>query len=142
MLEVKGITIHNTGNRLSAEENYNYLKYSGKLNLCHFLVDEKQIIQTIELNEQAYHTGKGYDYGNTNTIAVEICRSTANLGVYMKAQHRAIRLIKALCKRYGLCKYDIYFHRDFDRTSNCPHRILEIYKTKKNFLKEEIGNEL
>lgn len=141
-MQVKGITIHNTGNRLSAEEMYNYLKFSGKLNLCHFLVDEQRIIQTIDLNEQAYHTGKGYDLGNRHTIAVEICRSTSNYGLYLKAQNKAVKLIKSLAKRYGLCKYDIYFHKDFDRTSNCPHRILEIYQTKKNFLRREIGDEL
>lgn len=141
-MQVRGITIHNTGNRLSAEEMYNYLRLNGKTNLCHYLVDEKQIIQTTPLNEMAYHTGHGFDKGNTSTIAIEICRSTSNLNVYLKAQNRAVKLTKMLMKHYKLCQYDVYFHRDFDRSSNCPHRIYQIYHTKKNFIRREIGNEL
>lgn len=141
-MQIKGITIHNTGNRLSAEEMYNYLRFNGKLNLCHFLVDESKIIQTTDLNEMSYHTGKGYDMGNRHTISIEICRSTSPLNLYLKAQSKAIRLIKSLMKQYHLTRYDIYFHNDFDKKTNCPHRIIEKYKNKNNFIREEFTDEL
>lgn len=135
-MKVKGITIHNTGNSLSADDIYNYLKLNGKCSLCHFLVDEKKVITCYPLYKEAMHTGKGYDYGNMYTIAVEICRSKSNLSLYLKAEQKAVKLIKRLMGDYHLTKNDIYFHRDFDRTCFCPHRILEIYGSKKNFIKE------
>ena len=60
------------------------------------MVDEKEIIQTWPETEQAVHTGKGYDLGNTNTIAIEICRSTSSENLYLKAQDKAVELIKEL----------------------------------------------
>lgn len=135
-MEVKGITIHNTGNSLSAEDIYNYLKLNGKCSLCHFLVDETRVINCHPINKEAFHTGKGYDYGNMHTIAIEICRSQSNLNLYIRAETRAVKLIKGLMKQYHLNKNCLYFHRDFDPSCFCPHRILEIYGNKKNFIKE------
>ena len=132
---VKGITIHNTGNGKSASELFSYMRESHLLYLTHYLVDEKEIIQTIPLDTNAFHTGKGYDYGNTNTIAIEICRSTCDEELYLKAQANAINLIKELMATYNLSDKDIYFHKDFDFLMNCPHRIISIYKNKQNFIK-------
>ena len=40
-LEVKGITIHNTGTTESASELRDNMKKSGQLYLCHYIVDEE-----------------------------------------------------------------------------------------------------
>lgn len=134
MQQCKGITIHNTGNTMSAKENYDYLAKNDSLYLCHYLVDEKRTINTWPEEEPSYHTGKGYDYGNLYTISVEICRSPCEEALYLKAEKRAISLIKKLMKKYGLTTNDIYFHKDFNKRANCPHRIFEIYKTKQKFI--------
>lgn len=133
-MKPKGITIHNTGNELSARENYRMLKKAGLLNYCHFLVDEKEIIKTHSIKKPAFHTGKGFDLGNMNTIAIEICRSYDDLCVYMQAEMKAVELIKDLMTKYSITKDKIYFHRDFDEKAYCPHKLLDIYKTKKNFI--------
>lgn len=133
-MKPKGITIHNTGNELSARENYRMLKKAGNLNLCHFLVDEKEVVKTHSIKKPAFHTGKGFDLGNMNTIAIEICRSYDDLCVYMQAEMKAVELIKELMAKYSITKDNIYFHRDFDDRAYCPHRLLDIYKTKKNFI--------
>lgn len=133
-MKPKGITIHNTGNDFSARENYKMLKANGNLNYCHFLVDEKETIKTWSVKKPAFHTGKGFDLGNMNTLAVEICRSQDDLCVYLQAETRAVELIKELMAKYSIPKERIYFHRDFDNTKYCPHRLLDIYKTKKNFI--------
>lgn len=133
---VKGITIHNTGSELSARELYDILKKSGKMNLCHFLVDEKEVIEVVPLFQEAYHTGKGYDFGNQHTIAIEVCRSRSNLDLYVRAEKRAIILIKKLLREYQLASPNIYFHKTFNVTKKCPHRILEIYGTLEKFVKE------
>lgn len=127
---MKGITIHNTGNGLSARQLYNLIPHY----LCHFLVDESEIIQTLPLDQCAEHTGKGYDFGNMHTIAIEICRSTTDM--YEDAQRTAIKLIKSLMKENGFTAKDIYFHNDFNPNTYCPHRILQMYGNKQNFIKE------
>lgn len=133
-MQVKGITIHNTGNGLSAKGIYNILKNGKRTYLCHFLVDENEVIICTNEDEMSYHSGKGYDFGNLYTISIEICRSTSEEELYLKAQQKAIELIKSLMEKYNLTNRNIYFHNDFDSDANCPHRILRIYKSKKNFL--------
>lgn len=132
----KGITIHNTGNDYSAKQLSNMLKDKMQFNLCHYLVDEKEVIQMIPEDQEAEHTGKGYDFGNRYTIAIEICRSTCDKELYFKAQKKAITLIKKLMKKYKLKNSDLYFHSDFNPQKRCPHRILDLYKTKERFINE------
>lgn len=40
--KIKGITIHNSGNSLSADEIYNQLKTNGINYLAHYLVDDEK----------------------------------------------------------------------------------------------------
>lgn len=131
---VKGITIHNSNNDKSAKEMYQYLVSINKLNLCHYLIDEKITKQTLDESIEASHTGKGYDFGNRFTIAIEICRSQSDLDTYLTAEKRAVRFIKKLMKKYELTKDDLYFHNDFDYLNDCPHRIMQIYKNKEGFI--------
>ena len=135
-MKIKGITIHNTSNDLSAQENYSKLIKDKRTNLCHYIVDENDIINTLSEEQEAHHTGKGYDFGNRFTIAIEIARSMSDEKIYLKAQDNAIKLIKKLMKKYHLTKDDIYFHIDFNQQIRCPHRILDIYKTKEDFINE------
>ena len=135
---VKGITIHNTGNNLSAKENYELMKKSEYSYAAHFFIDENEVIQAIPLSVNAWHTGKGYDLGNMNTIAVEICRSTCYEELYIMAENRSIKLIKQLMKSFSLEYSSIYFHNDFDANNYCPHRILDKYRTKANFIERSI----
>lgn len=133
---VKGITIHNSNSLLSAKELYKEMKKSGKTNLCHFLIDDKDTINCLPIEIEAMHTGKGYDFGNRFTIAIEICKSQLDFETYLNCEKRAVRKIKSLMKQFNLEAKDIYFHSDFDENTRCPHRILEIYKTKERFINE------
>lgn len=133
---VKGITIHNTHNELSAKENEEVMANATDHLGTHFFVDENEIIQVMPLDWCVWHTGKGFDMGNLRTIAVEICRSTLDEETYLKAQKRAIALVKKLQKQFGLSNAEVFFHNDFAQIY-CPHRILDIYKNKKNFIRKE-----
>lgn len=135
---IKGITIHNTGNDKSAEEHAQLMANSSQHFATHYFVDEKKTIQVMPLNWAVWHTGKGFDMGNMRTIAIEICRSTSDLETYLKAQARAIKLIKKLMEQYNLDANSIFFHSDFNNTY-CPHKILDIYKTKDNFIRKELN---
>lgn len=133
---VQGITIHNTGNGLSARENAELMANSSREAGCHYFIDETETIQMMPEDWSVWHTGKGYDFGNMSTIAIEICRSTCSTEQYLAAEVRAVRKVKNLLKKYELTTDNIYFHRTFNPTTYCPHRILTIYKTKANFIKE------
>lgn len=136
-LEVKGITIHNTGTSESADDLANKMRNGKKTYLCHYIVDEREVIQITPEDVMSYHTGKGYDFGNRFTISIEICRSQSDLSLYLRAEKKAVVLIKTLLKKYNLTTDDIYFHRDFNQNTYCPHRILDYYGNKKNFIEKE-----
>lgn len=132
-LEVKGITIHNTGNELSAAENYALMEHSSDSRGTHYFVDEFEVIQAMPLDWCVYHTGMAKDWACQHTIAIEICRSQSDLQTYLKAERKAVNLVKQLLRQYGLNKRAVYFHRDFNPKTYCPHRIFEEYTTKKDW---------
>lgn len=139
LMKVEGITIHNTGNNLSAKENFELMKNSTTSHATHYFVDEVEVIQAMPLSVNAWHTGKGYDRGNMNTIAIEICRSTCSEEIYLVAEKRGIKLINQLLRSFKLDKNAIYFHNDFDKRNYCPHRILDLYKSKFNFIERSFS---
>ena len=134
-LEPTCITIHNTGNYdMTARELFDYLNNECLTSQgCHFLVDDKEIIEVMPLNWKTYHTGKGEDYAFNNSIAIEIC-SNLDDELYLKGQENAIFLIKYYMDKFDIPKNEIYFHIDFNPTTYCPCNILDLYKTKENFL--------
>lgn len=134
-LEPTCITIHNTGNYdMTARKLFDYLNNECLTSQgCHFLVDDKEIIEVMPLNWKTYHTGKGEDYAFNNSIAIEIC-SNLDDELYLKGQENAIRLIKNYMDKFNIPKEEIYFHIDFNPTTYCPCNILDLYKTKEIFL--------
>lgn len=134
-LTVRGITVHNTGNNLSAMENYDIMESTKTSAGTHFFVDENEVIQAMPLDWCVFHTGMGVDWACRNTIAIEICRSQSDRRVYKAAEERAVLLIKRLMEEYHLTNKDIYFHNDFNRRTYCPHRILTEWGTKKNWVR-------
>lgn len=131
------ITIHNTNNyEYNAKELFDYLNNECETSQgCHYLVDSESVIEVMPLTWKVYHTGKGEDYAFHNSIAIEIC-SNINNDVYLKGQDNAIKLIKELMTKYNISKEEIYFHIDWNATVYCPSNILDLYKTKKNFLEK------
>ena len=138
--DVLGITIHNSQNGLDAKENYDMMMKNGTNESCHFYVDDRCFIQVMPLNYGAWHTGKGYDEGNISTIAIIICQSTMDDEIYLKAQDNAIALIYELFEVFNLNENDIYFHNEFNVNEYCPHRILDIYNSKKEFIERMMRN--
>ena len=133
--KIKGIVIHNTNNQyMSAKELENWLENENKgSNGCHYLVDHKEVRQTLPDDWSCFNVGNGLSFGNLDCIAIEIC-SNPNNKLYLQGEQRAIKLIKKLMKKYNLTTDDIYFHRDFQPNINCPAQILKRYKSKKVFI--------
>ena len=106
-LTIRGITVHNTGNDLSAYENYEWMETTKTSAGTHFFVDETEVIQAMPLDWCVFHTGMGVDWACRNTIAIEICRSQSDRKVYRDAEDRAILLIKDLMEAFNLTNKDI-----------------------------------
>lgn len=132
-IKIRGICIHNTGNALSAAENYAVMETSTGNAGCHFFVDESEVIQAMPLNYCVYHTGMAKDWACRHCLAVEICRSRSGTELYAAAEANAVEFVKGLMERYNLTADDIYFHNDFNERTYCPHRILT-NETKKEWI--------
>lgn len=137
-LEVKGITLHNTGNNKSALELKKWMEETTSNQGCHFFVDDERVEQVMPLDWCVYHTGKGLDFGTMHTIAIEICKSQSDIETYKKAQARALELVATLMNVYDLTRDQVYFHHSFNERAYCPHRILDIYGSRAEFLRKEL----
>lgn len=75
-MDAEYITIHNTANDASAANEISYMIGNTSSTSFHFAVDDKEVIQGLPLNRNAWHTGDGTNgTGNRKSIGVEICYS-------------------------------------------------------------------
>lgn len=129
-LNFGGVTIHNTDNTSSTADALNHAKYlqgSGKSKSAswHYCVDQSNITQSIPENEMAWHAGDGrYGYGNSRTIAIEICMN--NGGDLTAATDRAAKLAAYILAKKGqtiaISNVNLFQHYDFSK-KNCPSMI-------------------
>lgn len=137
--DIEGITIHETNNyEMNAQELHDWMNDECKTSQgVHYICDANQTVQVMPDDWAVYHTGKGKDWGNQHTIAIEICSYYSD-EEYKKAEDRAISLIYTLQKKYHIGFDMIFFHQDFDNRMHCPNRILDEYGTSKNFVYQRI----
>ena len=70
------IVVHNTANDASAANEIAYMLRNDKSVSYHYAIDDKEIIQAIPENRNAWHAGDGSKgRGNRYGIAIEICYS-------------------------------------------------------------------
>ena len=120
------IVIHNTANDASAENEIAYMHTNNNQTSFHFAVDDKKIIQGIELNRNAWHAGDGKGKGNREGIAIEICHSKSGGQRFEAAQKNAAELTAKLLKDYGWGIDKVTKHEDY-ANKHCPHRTLDDY---------------
>lgn len=120
------IVVHNTANDATAENEIKYMHSNEKEVSFHFAVDDKEAIQGIELNRNAWHAGDGNGKGNREGIAVEICYSKSGGEKWLKALDNAAELIAKLLGDYGWKTDRVTKHEDYSG-KHCPHRILDEY---------------
>jgi hypothetical protein len=118
------ITVHNTANDASAENEIRYMIYNTNQTSYHFAVDDKEVIQGIALDRNAWHCGDGNGAGNRKSIGIEICYSKSGGERYYKAEKNAVKLIAQLLKERGWGIERVKKHQDWSG-KYCPHRILE-----------------
>ena len=120
------IVIHNTANDASAENEIAYMHRNNMETSFHFAVDDKEAVQGIELNRNAWHAGDGNGKGNREGIAIEICYSKSGGARFEAAQKNAAELTAKLLKDYGWGIDRVTKHEDYAK-KHCPHRTLDNY---------------
>ena len=120
------IIIHNTANDASAANEITYMHKNTNQTSFRFAVDDKEIVQGIELNRNAWHASDGNGKGNREGIAIEICNSKSGGEKWLKAVENAAELTAKLLKDYGWGIDKVTKPADYTY-KHCPHRLLEEY---------------
>lgn len=119
------IVVHNTANDASARNEIAYMTNNDYETSFHYAVDDKEIVQGIEENRNAWHASDGNGKGNREGIAIEICYSKSGGDRFIKAEQNAVDLIVNILKRYGWGIDKVTKHQDYTN-KYCPHRTLDM----------------
>ena len=121
----KGITIHNTANDASAENEIAYMIRNNNQTSFHVAIDNDSVVIGIPFDRNAWHAADGtYGKGNRSTISIEICYSKSGGAKFDAAELNAAHYVATLMKEYGFTIKDIYRHKDWYPKKNCPHRTI------------------
>lgn len=138
-MEPKYVVIHNTANDASAANEITYMRSNSNEVSFHYAVDDKEIVQGIPENRNAWHAGDGgKGEGNRYGIGVEICWSKSGGEKFAAAEKNAAEFAAYLLKKYGWGIDRLKKHQDFNG-KYCPHRTLDLgwdrfVKMVENFL--------
>lgn len=123
-MDAKYITFHNTANDASAANEIAYMIRNNNEVSYHFAVDDKEVVQGIPTNRNAWHCGDRNGPGNRSSIGVEVCYSKSGGAKYKAAEKLAIKFIAQLLKERGWGVDRVKKHQDWSG-KYCPHRVLD-----------------
>ncbi len=137
-----GICVHNTYNDASAENEVEYMVTNNLTTSFHYAVDDKEIVQGIPDDRNAFHAGDGREgEGNREFIGVEICYSRSGGERFAKAEKHAALFIASKLKEYGWDISRVRKHQDFSG-KYCPHRTLDMgWQRFLDMIRAELGKE-
>lgn len=124
-MDAQYITLHNTANDASANNEITNMINNNKEVSFHFAVDDFEVVQGIPVNHNAWHCGDGgFGDGNRSSIGIEVCYSKSGGEKYKKAEALAIQFIAQLLheRKWGVER--VVPHKHWSG-KNCPHRILD-----------------
>lgn len=119
------IVVHNTANDAPAGNEVSYMLNRPEEISFHYAVDDKEIVQGLPENRNAWASGDGHGAGNMEGIHIEICYSLSGGPKFTAAERNAAELIASLLKRYGWGIGKVAKHQDYDG-KYCPHRTLDL----------------
>ncbi len=135
------IVVHNTANDAPAINEITYMVNNDFEVSYHFAVDEKEAVQGLPLDRDAWASGDGHGKGNMEGIHIEICWSKSGGERFLKAERNAAELIAQLLKQYGWGIDKVTKHQDYDG-KYCPHRTLDLgWQRFLNLVKREMEDE-
>ena len=119
------IVVHNTANDAPARNEISYMISNNNEVSFHYAVDDKEIVQGIPENRNAWHSGDGSNgVGNRQGIAIEICYSKSGGDRFIQAEKNAVDLIVSILKKYNWGVDKVTKHQDYNG-KYCPHRTLD-----------------
>lgn len=133
MNKPQAIIIHNAATPSgTAKALNNALHNSKEYKSWHFSVDDKDVIESLPLNRNAFATGDGaYGLGNRTGIHIEIAKDNDNDSKeeWLKARDNGAKLAAELLHNYGWGIDNLKKHQDYKMTDGsykyCPHKILD-----------------
>ena len=138
-MKAESITVHNTWNDASADNEVKYMIGNNKKVSFHIAVDDKEAVQGIPLDRNAWHAGDGNGKGNRSSIGVEICHSKSGGERFAKAERNAAELIASMLKERGWGIDRVKKHQDWSG-KYCPHRTLDLgWQRFLNMVREYLG---
>ncbi|MEC3298384.1 N-acetylmuramoyl-L-alanine amidase, partial [Bacillus thuringiensis] len=117
------ITVHNTYNDAPAENEIAYMIRNNNEVSFHIAVDDKEAVQGLPLERNAWACGDGNGSGNRKSISVEICYSLSGGDRYYKAENNAAIVVAKLMKQYNIPISKVRTHQSWSG-KYCPHRML------------------
>ena len=126
--KIQFLVIHYTANNGDlAKSNCNYFKSPNRNASAHYFVDEKEIWESVEDNDIAWHCGTSGKYyhskcRNDNAIGIELCSEKDSKGNYYftnETINNAVGLVKMLMEKYNIPIENIVRHYDVTH-KNCP----------------------
>lgn len=119
------IVVHNTANDASARNEIQYMINNKNEVSYHYAVDDKEIVQGIPEDRNAWHAGDGGNgVGNRQGIAIEICYSKSGGARFDAAEVLAAKFIASKLKEKGWGIDKVTKHQDYSN-KYCPHRTLD-----------------
>lgn len=125
MMVPEYVTVHNTANDASAENEIAYMINNDNEVSYHFAVDDIQVIQGLPLDRNGWHAGDGNGDGNRKSIGIEICYSKSGGKKFIKAEENAAELIAQLLKERNWGINRVKKHQDWSN-KYCPHRTIDM----------------
>lgn len=117
--------VHNTANDASARDEIAYMIGNNNQISFHYAVDDKEIVQGIPENRNAWHAGDGNGPGNRKGIGIEICYSKSGGKRFEEAEKLSAKFIAYKLKEKGWEIDKVKKHQDFSG-KYCPHRTLDM----------------
>ncbi|MEV2911534.1 N-acetylmuramoyl-L-alanine amidase, partial [Paenibacillus larvae] len=113
-------------NDAPAENEIRYMIGNSNEVSFHVAVDDKEAVQGIPFDRNAWHCGDGdgNGTGNRGSIGVEICYSKSGGSRYYKAEDNAAIVIAQLMKQFCIPIGNVVPHQHWSR-KYCPHRMLD-----------------
>ena len=119
------VVVHNTANDATAQNEVKYMISNDNQVSFHFAVDDKEIVQGLPLDRNAWACGDGANgKGNRKGIQIEICYSKSGGVRFENAEKNAAKFIAQLLKERGWGIDKVKKHQDFSN-KYCPHRTLD-----------------
>lgn len=119
------IVVHNTYNDAPAKNEIAYMISNNNKTSFHYAIDDKEIVQGIPENRNAWHASDGNGKGNRKGLAIEICYSKSGGDRFIAAEKLTAKFIASKLKEKGWGIDKVKKHQDFAK-KYCPHRTLDM----------------